>query len=189
MDDKELESLFLERSERAIKELETAYGSAAFSLALNVLGDIRDAEECLSDGLLAVWNTVPPTRPKSMKAYLLGLTRDCALDRYRRLSAQKRNSHYDAALDELCGCIAEAETAESICEAKALGEAINAFLGTISKADRQLFVRRYWFGEELGEAAKALGVAPEKASLRLFRTKDKLKRYLMKEGMLEWIGK
>ncbi len=186
MDDKELIGLFYERSEQAISALEAAHGGAAKALAFNVLGDARDAEECLSDGLLAVWNTVPPTRPQSMKAYLLGLTRNCALDRYHRLSAKKRNRHYDTALDELCYCIADAETAESICEAKALGEAINVFLATLRKEDRQLFVRRYWLGEELGEAAKALGMAPQRASLRLFRVKDKLKGFLMKEGMLEW---
>ena len=186
MDEKELTRLFFERSEQAISALEAAYGPLAKALAFNVLGDPRDAEECLSDGLLAVWNSVPPTRPESMKAYLLALTRNCALDRYHRLSAKKRNSHYDTALDELNCCLPELETAETLCEAKALGEAINAFLSTLEKEDRQLFVRRFWLGQELGEIARALGISPQRASLRLFRTKDKLKRYLMKEGMLEW---
>ena len=184
MDDKELIELFFERSEQAISALEQCHGAAAKALAFNVLGDMRDAEECLSDGLLAVWNTVPPTRPRSMRAWLLTLTRNRALDRCQRLGAQKRSSRYDTALDELSFCLPDTETAESLCEAKALGEAINAFLGELKAEDRQLFVRRYWFGDELGEAAAALGMTPQRASLRLFRTKDKLKRYLMKEGML-----
>lgn len=189
MDDKSLINLFLERSEQAISELETMYGAGAKALAFNVLGDARDAEECLSDGLLAVWNTVPPTRPTSMKAYLLGITRNRAVERYHALSAQKRNSHYDTALSEIEDCLAGAETAESLCEAKALAEAINAFLSELRPEDRALFVRRYWLCEELGEASKALGIAPQKASLRLFRIRERLKKYLMKEGMLEWTGK
>ncbi len=184
MDDRELTALFFERSEQAISALEASHGAAAKALAFNVLGDMRDAEECLSDGLLAVWNTVPPTCPESMKAYLLGLTRNCALDRYHLLGAKKRCSRFDTAMDELAYCIADADTAQSVCEAKELGAAINAFLATLAKEDRQLFVRRFWFGDELGDAAKALGMTPQRASLRLFRTKDKLKRFLMKEGML-----
>lgn len=186
MDDKEHIKLFFERSEQAISALEDCHGGAAKALALNLLGDMRDAEECLSDGLLAVWNTVPPTRPQSMRAWLLTLTRNRALDRYHSLTAQKRSSHYDTALEELSFCLPDIETAESLCEAKTLGEAINAFLGELSIEDRQLFVRRFWLGEDLSSAAAALGMTPQRASLRLFRTKDRLKRYLMKEGMLEW---
>ncbi len=189
MDDMSLINLFLERSEQAIRELDTMHGAGAKALAFNVLGDVRDAEECLSDALLAVWNTVPPTRPKSMRAYLLGITRKRAVERYHALSAQKRNSHYDTALSEIEDCLSAAETAESLCEAKALAEAINAFLGELKPEDRALFVRRYWLGEDLDKAARALGIAPQKASLRLFRIRDRLKKYLMKEGMLEWTGR
>ena len=189
MDDKKLADLFFERSEQAISELEREYGAGAKALAFNLLGDARDAEECLSDALLAVWSTVPPTRPESMKAYFLKLTRHHALDRYHRLTAQKRNSRYDTALDELSYCIPDPETAESMCEARALGEAINAFLGQLKPEDRTLFVRRYWLSEGVGEISEALGMTPQKASLRLFRIRDRLKVFLMKEGMLEWTGK
>ena len=189
VDDKSLINLFLERSEQAIRELETMYGAGAKALAFNVLGDARDAEECLSDALLAVWNTVPPKRPDSMRAYLLGITRNRAVERYHALSARKRNSHYDTALGEIEDCLAGVDTAETLCEAKALSEAINAYLAGLKAEDRALFVHRYWFGQDLSEAARALGMAPQKASLRLFRIRERLKKHLMKDGMLEWTGK
>ena len=124
-----------------------------------------------------------------MRAYLLGITRFRALERYHALTARKRNSHYDTALDELEQCLASPDTAESICEAKALGEAINTFLGELKAEDRALFVRRYWLGQDLSEISKSLGIVPQKASLRLFRIREKLKIFLMKEGMLEWTGR
>ena len=189
VDDTSLINLFFERSEQAIRELETMHGAGAKALAFNVLGDARDAEECLSDALLAVWNTVPPTRPKSMRAYLLGLTRNRAVERYHALSAQKRNSHYDTAPSEIEDCLAAGETAETVLEAKALAEAINAFLAELKSADRALFVRRYWFSQDLSEVARALDITPQKASLRLFRIRERLKKHLMKEGMLEWTGR
>lgn len=189
VDDMSLVNLFFERSEQAIRELETMHGAGAKALAFNVLGDARDAEECLADALLAVWNTVPPTRPKSMRAYLLGLTRNRAVERYHALSAKKRNSHYDSALSEIEDCLAGAETAETVLEAKALAEAINAFLAELKRADRALFVRRYWFSQDLSEVARALDITPQKASLRLFRIRERLKKHLMKEGMLEWTGR
>ena len=63
MDDSEIIALFFERSERAIDELTRKYGPAARRLAGNILGDGRDAEECLNDGCFALWNAIPPARP------------------------------------------------------------------------------------------------------------------------------
>lgn len=186
MDDKALIEMFFERSEQAISELAAKYGSAAKAAARNILGDERDAEECLGDALLGVWNSVPPRRPESMKAYLLALTRNQALDRYHALTARKRNSHYDTALDELEACLAAPETAESALEAKALAEAVNAFLAKLSIEDRRLFIRRYWLGEGVSELAARLYISPKRASLRLFRIRERLKKYLVKEGVLEW---
>lgn len=189
MDDKELIELFFERSEQAISALAAKYGAAAETLARNILGDGRDAEECLSDALLGVWNSIPPERPESLKAYLLAVARNRALDRYHCLTAKKRNSHYDTALEELEECLSARETAESALEAKALAEAINAFLSTLESGDRRLFVRRYWLGESIAELAAMAGLAPKRVSLRLFRIRERLKRFLMKEGMLEWTGR
>ena len=56
MTDEEIIRLFFERSEQAIAELSKAHGSTAARVARNILGSERDAEECLNDTYLAVFN-------------------------------------------------------------------------------------------------------------------------------------
>ncbi len=184
MDDSKIIALFFERSEQAIGELDRKYGSAARRLAGNILGDGRDAEECVNDAYLAVWSTIPPALPTSLGGYFCRIARNIAARRYRTNAAQKRNSHYDAALDELAGSLAAPGGPEAALDAKELSAAIDRFLDGVSDADRVLFLRRYWFGDDLASAAARTGLSARRAAVRLFRVRERLKQYLMKEGLL-----
>ena len=95
MEDSRIIDLFFERSEQAVSELGRKYGKAVKALSLNILGDVRDAEECAADTYLAVWNSVPPKRPEHLKAYTLAIARNLSLDRYHGSRVQKRNGSYD----------------------------------------------------------------------------------------------
>ena len=106
MDDNDIIALFFERSEQAVAELERQYGPAARRLAANILGDGRDAEECVNDGFMALWDAIPPQRPMSLGGYFCRTVRNLAAKRYRANAARKRNARYDAALDELAECVA-----------------------------------------------------------------------------------
>ena len=101
MDDDRIIELFFARSEQAITELSRKYGTVCRRVAENILNDRRDAEECLNDAYLAVWNTVPPRRPDPLMSYVCRIVRNQALKRYHANAARKRNSVYDAALEEL----------------------------------------------------------------------------------------
>ena len=63
MEDREIIELFYERSEQAIVELSAKYGALCLRTASHMLNNRLDAEECVNDAYLAVWNTVPPQRP------------------------------------------------------------------------------------------------------------------------------
>ena len=89
MEDSRIIDLFFERSEQAVHELELKYGRAVRKLSLNILGDVRDAEECAADTYLAVWDSVPPKEPEHLKAYTLAIARNLSLDRYHANSARK----------------------------------------------------------------------------------------------------
>lgn len=184
MEDGGIIALFFERSEQAIGELDRKYGRAAKRLAMNILADGRDAEECVNDACLAVWSTIPPRLPSSLGGYFCRIVRNIAAKRYRANAAQKRNSHYDAALDELAECLAAPGGPESALDAKELTAAIDRFLDGLADTDRYLFLRRYWFGDPLSAVAAKTGMSPRRASVRLFRIREKLRQYLMKEGSL-----
>jgi RNA polymerase sigma-70 factor (ECF subfamily) len=184
MDDRNILKLLLKRSERALEELAKRFGKRLKSIALHILGSKRDAEECENDTYLAVWNTVPPKQPDPLAGYVYALGRNIALDRYKFLSADKRDSRYDVSLDELEGCIPAPALEEQV-EAQELGAAINRFLATLSRDNRAIFLRRYWFGDGVGEIARDFSTTAGAVSLRLGRMRTRLHTHLVKEGYVD----
>jgi len=79
LDDSKIIDLFFERSEQAIDELSVKYGSVCSSVAFNILNNRQDAEECVNDAYLGVWNTVPPQRPDPLLSYLCRIVRNLAV--------------------------------------------------------------------------------------------------------------
>lgn len=184
MEDQAIIDLFLERSERGIVELISKYGRAVTKIASNILADPLDAEECANDTYLGVWNSIPPNIPRSLGAYCSGIARNKALSRYQANTAQKRNSHFDAALEELEETIPALGDVESELEARELAACISRFLAQLPYDDRYAFLRRYYYADSLADVAAQLGKPPHRISVRLFRIRENLKKYLRKEGML-----
>ena len=184
LEDCEIIDLLFERSEQAITELILKYETAVRKVAFHVLGDSQDVEECVNDTWLQVWDTVPPQRPNSLGAYSCKLAKNISLNRYHANTAQKRNSFYDAALDELEGTVPALASVETEYDAKELAEYINRFLKGLSYDDRYLFLRRYWFADTVSEIAGEMRLSPHAVSVRLSRVRKKLQRYLKKEGMI-----
>lgn len=145
MEDERIVELLFARSEEAVRALTEKYGARCRKLAENILGNARDAEECVNDAYLGVWNSVPPKRPESLSAYLLGTVRNLSVARYHANRAKKRNSFYDAAIHELEECIPSGNGVEDLVLAGELAGLLNRFLETLKREDRILFVRRYWY--------------------------------------------
>ena len=184
MKDHEIVALFFGRSEQAITELINKYGAAIRNISSNILKDLQDVEECTNDTYLQVWNRIPPARPKYLGAYSCRIARNICLNRHYSNTAQKRNSYYDVALEELEETIPALSTVESVYDAKELTGYLNLFLKGLSREDRYLFMRRYWYGDGIHEIAVNLGIRDHNASVRLFRLRQKLQNYLKKEGMI-----
>lgn len=184
MEDQAIITLFNERSEQAITELIRKYGGAVRSISGNILKDPMDAEEAANDVYLRVWNAIPPEVPKSLKAYVCAIARNAALNRYHSNTAQKRNSIYDVALEELGDCIPADGDIEEALEAKELSRHISAYLRTLPYDDRYLFVRRYYYAESAAQIGETMHLSANHVSVRLFRIRAKLHQYLKKEGML-----
>ena len=101
MEDSKIIELFHERSEQAIMELSKKYGTICTRIAKNILNNSLDAEECVNDAYLGAWNTIPPQKPNPLKTYICRIVRNLSIKRYHSNTSMKRNSFYDAALDEL----------------------------------------------------------------------------------------
>lgn len=182
MTDTEIISLFFERSEQAISELDRKYGSAVAKMARNILGNEQDVQECVNDTYLGTWNAIPPHRPESLRTFVCRIARNLASMKYHANTALKRRSQYDIALEELEECLPGGSRVEDEYDAKELAAAINGFLSAMNYSDRFIFMRRYWYADSLRDIAAAAGSTPRSISVRLFRIREKLKRQLMKEG-------
>jgi RNA polymerase sigma-70 factor (ECF subfamily) len=183
LEDKKIVDLFFERSEQGIAELSEKYGPLLNRIAENILGSRQDAEECVNDTYLAVWNTVPPKRPDPLVSYVCRIVRNLALKKYHANTAKKRNSTYDVALEEIADCFPAAASVEEALEAKETAALINAFLETLDEAGRVLFVRRWWYSESIEALAALFQTSRHNVSVRLSRIRKALKKYLEKEGV------
>lgn len=83
MEDSAIVELYFARDQRAIRETDTKYGGMCHRLAYRILGDRRDAEECVSDTWLCAWKVIPPQRPDPLGAWLCRVARNLALKKYR----------------------------------------------------------------------------------------------------------
>lgn len=184
MDDEQIIELFFERSEQAIAELSKKYGTVCSRVAANILNNVHDAEECVNDAYLGVWNTIPPQRPNPLCSYVCRVVRNLALKKYHANTAQKRNSLYDVALEELAACLPSASSVEEDVDAKQVAGYINSFLETLDRESRMLFVRRYWYADSIEELAKLLRTNKHTVSVRLSRIRKALRKYLIKEGVI-----
>ena len=183
MEDSKIIALFFRRDQQAITELAAKHGKSIYRTASNILGNAEDAEECTNDTYLAAWNSIPPQSPAPLVTYVCRIARNLAVSRYHANTAKKRNSFYDAALDELADCLAAPTDVEAELEAKELAAAINRFLATLPKADRQMFLCRYYLADPVFLIAAKLGMKSGQVSLRLFRLREKLRKFLEKEGL------
>ena len=184
LEDSKILSLFFERSEQAIKELDCKYGPAVKKTAANILKDRLDVEECVNDTYLRVWNNIPPHAPNPLAAYVCRIARNLAVNRYHANTAEKRSGNYGLILEEMQECIPSGVNVETEYEAKELSAAINRFLSTLDQEDRFLFVRRYWYADSVSDLAAMTNGSANRVSVRLFRLREKLRITLVKEGFL-----
>ena len=185
LEDSQIISLFFERSEQAIAELERKYGAAVKKTAASILNNRQDVEECVNDTDWGVWNTVPPQNPNPLISYVCRIARNLATMKFHSNTAKKRSRQYDLALDELEECIPSTANVETDYEAKEISAAISRFLDTLCYEDRFCFIRRYWYADSVSDIAAQVRGDAHRISVRLFRTREKLKRYLKEEGLLE----
>ena len=185
MEDKTIVDLFWTRSENAISETDKKYGRYCRSIAHNILSNDEDAEECVNDTWLGAWNSIPPHRPAVLSTFLGKLTRRISLNRWKAQHAQKRGGGEIAiALEELSEIVPASGGVEEELEGKELSAAINVFLSTLPETERDVFVCRYWFLTSITDISRIFRFSQSKTKSTLYRTREKLKRFLSEEGFL-----
>jgi RNA polymerase sigma-70 factor (ECF subfamily) len=184
VEDEMILDLYWARSESAISETAKKFGRYCYSIAVNILQNNEDAEECVNDAYLKAWNAVPPKRPSNFRLFLGKITRNLSLNKCKEGRAKKRGGHeIDLLFSELEECIPSGSNVEQEYETKLAVDAINACLLTMDRENRMVFVRRYWYADSVKAIAKQFQMSESKVMSMLFRTRKTLKTFLEKEGV------
>ena len=178
--DEQIIELFFKRSEQAISELDGKYGKVFHNLSYNILNDCLDAEECVNDSYLGVWNVIPPERPNPLLTFVCKIVRNISIKKYHAKTAIRRNSAYDVAMSEVANYILSPNNVEAEIEAKELARIIETFLDTLTVENRVIFMRRYWFSDTYKDIADRMGITEKTVSMRLTRIRKQMREYLMK---------
>ena len=136
-DDREIIAQFLCRDEAAIKNTADKYERYCSSIAYRILGNGEDVRECLNDTWLKLWESIPPTVPEILSAYVGKITRNLAINRY---------------------------------------------LDGLPSKKRQIFVRRYFYLDEIYQIAEHFHMTESAVKVGLHRMRKSLKIHLQKEG-------
>ncbi|MCR5754674.1 MAG: sigma-70 family RNA polymerase sigma factor [Acetatifactor sp.] len=183
--DTEILDLYWKRDERAIAETQTSYGRYCYSIAYHILNNKEDSDECVNDTWLRAWNAMPPNRPSHLQIFLGTITRNLSFDIWKKKKAAKRgNGEMELALDELLECVPMAVTTEELVEAAELERMINTFVHSLPERECNVFLRRYWYVEDCEEIAERYDMKVNTVKTTLFRVRNKLRRYLEKEGIV-----
>ena len=184
VDDKEIISMFWNRDESAIKNLQKEYGDELKRLSLRILGNMEDAEECMNDTFLKVWNSIPDEKPDFLFSYCAKIARNLSINKLREETAVKRGRNYiKVLLSELEDCASDLETVESIVGYHELSNLISQFLSTLKQEQRVMFVKRYWYAEKIQTIARSHNCSIKKVESVLLRTRCNLKKYFLPEGL------
>lgn len=183
MEDYAIIDLYWARDQRAISASDEKYGAQCRSLSCNLLSSWEDAEECVNDTWHRAWDTMPPQRPNSLRAYLAKIVRNLSIDRWRAKTARKRGEGLEALSAELEDCV-PAPSAEEETEARFVTACIDRWLDGLKREDRTIFVRRYWYGQRVDELARQFGCSSNRMAQRLFRLRASLRNTLEQEGIV-----
>ena len=184
MKDREIVRLFLRRDEAAIEQVQQAYELYCRSIVSRILRDETDVSECVNDVWLAAWNSIPPNRPPELSPFLAAICRRIAISKLRANCRSKRGGgQAETAFEELAECMASPHNVEREIEQKELNLALNWFLSQLGREERDIFVSRYFFAASVAEIAEKFSFSQSKVKTALYRTRKKLRDYLIKEGL------
>ena len=182
MDDLQIIELYFARDEHAIKETDRKYGKLCFRVAKNLLFNNEDSEECVNDTYLTVWNKIPPTRPNNFSAFICKITRNLSLKRLETSTAMKRSADAIVSLSEIEATLPDYSIAPRV-EDEELGKLISAFLWSEKELDRNVFLRKYWFFDTISDIAERYSLTENNVKSLLFRSRNRLREFLKKEGI------
>lgn len=185
MKDDQILDLYWNRDEQAIVETQQQYHRYCYSIALNILGNKEDADECVNDTWMKAWKAIPPQRPEKLSLFLGKISRNTAFDKFKAGKTKKRGGGEIAlVLEELDECVPSSSDVEQAVIGETLDQVINQFLHTLPERECSIFLSRYWYAKSISEISEKFSMKENNVKASLFRSRLKLKTHLEREGII-----
>ena len=184
MEDSRIIALFQARNEQALEETSVKYGAYLSKIARNILGNREDTEECVNDSLLRVWNSIPPNEPKNLSVYLALITRETAINAYRKKQRKKRaDSEYACSYEELSDILPDGKDGpEEAADRLVFAGLLNQYLASRPKDVRTALIMRYFYLDSVRDIARVTDSSEARIKTMLHRERKSLRSFLEKEG-------
>lgn len=184
MEDSRIIELYFARAEAAIEKTAEKYGAYLNTIAYNILRSAPDTEEVVQDTYLRTWNAIPPERPRVLRHFLSRIARNLAFNRLEYMSAKRRSAEVTSLLTEYEDMLPDARgSAEACWEARHLGELLNAFLSTLTRDERRVFLWRYYYAAPIKDIAVSAALSDRRVKYMLSYLRKRLRSYLEEEGI------
>ena len=184
MTDERIVDLYLARDEQAIRETSDKYGKRLYNLSRQITGDEGVAEECVNDTYMETWEKIPPHEPRSyFFAFVARITRMLSLGHFRKQYAAKRYANVVALTKELEECVSGSDMTEQIVDDMHFKESLNSFLSGLTFEKRDVFIRRYWYMDDIAQIATRHNCKESRITTMLLRLRKDLKDHLEADGI------
>ncbi len=185
MEDEEIIQLFMARDERALRAVMEKYGDHCFAVAMHILRNKEDSEECVNDAYMALWHQIPPKHPQNLGAYVEVIAHNLALKRFRWETQKKRGGKHDTIpFHTLEKSLALEGDAERVLLMKHRAEIFEVYLRELSPKNRMVVVQYYWYMRTIKEIAILNKMSESGVKMILSRAKKRLKQLVKEEDFL-----
>lgn len=174
MKEKEIIQLLKDRKEQGIEELLLYYGPLMRYIIHPIVNNAEDAEECLNDAVMRVWEKIElyDAQRGSWNSWLTALTRNVALNKVKAVQKYSGNKELTETFSSI-----EPSPEEDVLQQE-IKEAVLSAVNVLSKKDRVIFYRKYYYMQSTIQIASELGMSNRAVEGRIYRIKKRLRKIL-----------
>jgi RNA polymerase sigma-70 factor, ECF subfamily len=174
IDERSLIEGLLKNDRDSLVAVYDAYASAAYGLALRVLGTAAEAEDVVQESFLALWRQAERLdASRGLRSYLLAIVHHRAVDKVRR-----RGRRPELALDEEAPFVAPEEDPADAAARLDEAQQVRAALGSLPPDQRETVEMVYFKGLTINETADRMSVPLGTVKSRLRLAMARLRREL-----------
>jgi RNA polymerase sigma-70 factor (family 1) len=167
----------------AFEKVFLEHSAALFEFAYRILRSRDDAQDIVQSVFRSVWERRASWRPTaSIRAYLLGATRNTAYNLARHARVVEQTETQLASQDRSPGMSAPSAAIEEVVEAADLAARIEEAAQLLAPRCRTVFLTRWRGGRTVPETARVLGLSPKTVEMQWTRALTKIRERI--KGLL-----